>query len=85
MKWLGTGFGLIALQALGVLCTYQLGEELEALLPVQVKLHLSANQNGDRWLLIVQEKRASLTTRETWEVLLIDAFCATYGRTKCTT
>jgi len=53
MKWLGTGFGMVALQALGVLCTYQLGEELEALLPVQIKLHLSANHNGDKWLLIM--------------------------------
>lgn len=45
MKWLGTGFGLVTLKTFDVLCTYQLAEELEALLPVQVELHFSANQN----------------------------------------
>lgn len=53
MKWLGTGPGLVALQTFDVLCTYQLGEELEALLPVQVKLHFSANQSGSDRLFII--------------------------------
>lgn len=62
MKWLGTGFGLVTLQTFDILCTYQLGEELEALLPVQVKLHFSVKHSRNR-LLVVQEKREGGETK----------------------
>jgi hypothetical protein len=71
---------LVALQALGVLCTYQLGEELEALLPVQIKLHLSANHNGDKWLLIVQEKRVPLAKGRVGNPLDRRLLCRTWAR-----
>lgn len=59
MKWLGTGFGLITLQTFDILCTYQLAEELEALLPVQVELHFSANQERANYSLTQPEKKES--------------------------
>lgn len=69
MKWLGTGFGLITLQIFHILCTYQLGEELEALLPVQLEFHFPANQNEKKRLVSGREEKGFVIDRA---MLLID-------------